>query len=70
MWYYGDRGNIITEVLLSRHEFFITHHMMTHLTTHPDRSEVEANYGKRIRSRKRNVLTWYRSQKGAEGERR
>jgi hypothetical protein len=39
--------NTMAEILLSRYEFFITHHMITHLNI----SEIEVRYGKRILSR-------------------
>jgi hypothetical protein len=70
MRYYGDQCNTMAEVLLSRYEYFITHHMITHLTTNLNSSEIEARYGKRIRSRMKEMFNLISFSKGAEDKRK
>lgn len=70
MRYYGDHCNTMAEVLLSRYEYFITHHMITHLTTNLNSSEIEARYGKRIRSRMKEMFNLVSFSKEAEDKRR
>lgn len=60
----------MAEILLSRYEYFITHHMITHLTTHLNSSEIEARYGKRIRSRMKEMFNLISFSKEAEDKRR
>jgi hypothetical protein len=43
----------MAEILLSRYDLFINHHMLTHLTTNLNSSEIEDIYGLRVRSRLR-----------------
>jgi DNA replication protein DnaC len=51
--YYGNDCNVMAEVLLSRYDMFISRHMLTHVTTNLNSSEIEEIYGTRIRSRLR-----------------
>jgi GTPase SAR1 family protein len=51
--YFGNECNIMAEILLSRYELFISHKMITHLTTNLNSSEIEEIYGTRVRSRLR-----------------
>jgi len=51
--YYGNECNVMAEVLLSRYDLFVSHHMLTHITTNLNSSEIEEIYGTRIRSRLR-----------------
>jgi len=51
--YYGNECNVLAEILLSRYDLFISRHMLTHLTTNLNSSEIEEIYGTRIRSRLR-----------------
>lgn len=46
--YYGNECNVIAEVLLSRYEYFISHDMITHVTTNLSASEIEMLYGNRF----------------------
>jgi energy-coupling factor transporter ATP-binding protein EcfA2 len=54
--YYGNECNVMAEILLSRYELFINHQLITHLTTNLSASEIEENYGNRIRSRMREMF--------------
>jgi len=51
--YFGNDCNVMTEILLSRYELFVSRQMLTHLTTNLNSSEIEEIYGTRIRSRLR-----------------
>lgn len=51
--YYGNECNVLAEILLSRYDLFISRHMLSHLTTNLNSSEIEEIYGTRIRSRLR-----------------
>ncbi len=54
--YYGNECNVMTEILLSRYDFFISRQMMTHITTNLNSSEIESLYGIRVRSRMREMF--------------
>jgi energy-coupling factor transporter ATP-binding protein EcfA2 len=54
--YYGNECNVMGEVLLSRYEFFISHDMVTHITTNLSATEIENIYGGRVRSRLREMF--------------
>ncbi len=59
--YFGNDCNVMTEILLSRYDYFINHKMITHITTNLDSGEIEKLYGSRVRSRLRemmNVITF------------
>ena len=51
--YYGNECNVLAEILQSRYDLFVSRHMLTHLTTNLNSSEIEEIYGTRIRSRLR-----------------
>jgi DNA replication protein DnaC len=51
--YYGNDCNVMAEILLSRYDLFVSKHMLTHLTTNLNSSEIEEIYGIRVRSRLR-----------------
>ncbi len=53
MKHYGTDCNVMTEILLSRYDLFISHGMLTHVTTNLNSTEIEEAYGSRVRSRLR-----------------
>lgn len=53
--HFGSKINIMGEILLSRYDLFISHKMLTHLTTNLSAMEIEEYYGNRIRSRLREI---------------
>jgi len=53
---YGVSWNLMAEILLSRYDHFIHHGMLTHVTTNLNSKEIEARYGKRLRSRMRQMF--------------
>ena len=51
--YFGNECNVMAEILLSRYDIFISKHIQTHITTNLSASEIETQYGNRVRSRMR-----------------
>lgn len=51
--YYGNECNVMAEILLSRYDLFVSHKLLTHITTNLSVSEIESQYGNRVRSRLR-----------------
>ncbi|MFY0608531.1 MAG: ATPase [Cyclobacteriaceae bacterium] len=53
MKHYGTDCNVMAEILLSRYDLFVSHGMLTHITTNSNSTEIEKVYGSRVRSRLR-----------------
>lgn len=51
--YFGNECNVMAEILLSRYDLFISKKLKTHITTNLSATEIEKQYGNRIRSRLR-----------------
>jgi energy-coupling factor transporter ATP-binding protein EcfA2 len=51
--YFGNSTNTMAEILLSRYDYFISHHMITHITSNLNSAEIGDRYGARVRSRMR-----------------
>lgn len=54
--YFGKDCNVLGEVVLSRYEYFLNHGIPTHATTNLNAQELEERYGKRVRSRMRQLF--------------
>ncbi|MCC7533829.1 MAG: ATPase [Bacteroidia bacterium] len=54
--YYGNECNVMAEILLSRYDLFVSHQLITHITTNLAASEIEQMYGNRVRSRMRELF--------------
>ncbi len=54
--HFGSQCNVMNEILHSRYELFITDGLITHLTTNLNATEIEKQYGARIRSRLREMM--------------
>lgn len=54
--HYGNSCLIMAEILLSRYEYYHSFGMLTHLTTNLNSSEIENQYGLRVRSRLREMF--------------
>lgn len=54
--YYGNECNVMGEILLSRYEYYMSHDMLTHITTNLSATEIENLYGNRVRSRMREMF--------------
>jgi DNA replication protein DnaC len=68
--YYGNECNVLSEILLSRYDLFIYHHMLTHMTTNLNSTEIEDFYGLRVRSRLReqfNLIAFETNSKDKRG---
>jgi hypothetical protein len=46
----------MAEILLARYDLFISKKIITHITTNLYASEIETNYGNRVRSRLRSIV--------------
>jgi hypothetical protein len=67
--HYGNECNVMGEILLSRYELFRSCGMLTHITTNLSASEVEAQYGERLRSRLREMCNVISFDEGARDKR-
>lgn len=54
--YYGNECNVMAEIILSRYDIYTTKKIQTHITTNLSASEIEAQYGNRVRSRMRELF--------------
>lgn len=54
--YFGNKCNVMGEILLSRYELFVNHGLITHSTTNLNAQELEERYGSRVRSRMRELF--------------
>ncbi len=54
--YYGNECNVMAEILLSRYDLHVTKKIVTHCTTNLSASEIETQYGNRVRSRMREMF--------------
>lgn len=57
--YFGNECNVLGEILLSRYDLFVSHGMLTHVTTNLSADDLEASYGDRVRSRLREQLNLF-----------
>lgn len=53
--YYGNECNVMAEIILSRYDLFVSRKLQTHITTNLSASEIEKQYGNRVRSRLREL---------------
>jgi hypothetical protein len=54
--HFGNECNVMREIILSRYDSFISHKIITHITTNLNSSEIEEFYGTRVRSRMREMF--------------
>ncbi len=54
--HYGKDCSVMGEIMLSRYELFLQHGILTHATTNLNAEELEDRYGKRVRSRMRELF--------------
>ncbi|WP_073020540.1 AAA family ATPase [Flavobacterium micromati] len=54
--YFGNECNVMAEILLSRYDLFISKKLITHITTNLSATEIENQYGNRVRSRLRQMI--------------
>lgn len=68
--YYGNECNVMAEIILSRYDLFVSHKLITHITTNLSASEIEEIYGNRIRSRMREMFNLISFEKDALDKRK
>jgi len=54
--FYGTECNVMGEIILSRYDQFVSNNMITYITTNINSNEIEEIYGKRVRSRMREMF--------------
>jgi energy-coupling factor transporter ATP-binding protein EcfA2 len=54
--FYGVECNIMAEIMLSRYDQFCAQGLQTHITTNLTSMDIEEQYGKRVRSRMREMF--------------
>ncbi len=67
--HFGKDCNVIGEILLSRHEIYLKNGIKTHATTNLNADELEERYGKRVRSRMREMFNLIAFKKDAKDKR-
>ena len=68
--HYGKDCNVMGEILLSRYDLFVEHKVKTHGTTNLNADEIEERYGKRVRSRMRELFNLVTFDKNTEDKRK
>ncbi|MGX9986862.1 ATPase [Soonwooa purpurea] len=68
--FYGNDCNVMAEILLSRYDLFVEKKILTHLTTNLTASEIEHQYGNRLRSRMREMFNLFGYEECIEDKRR
>ncbi|WP_324068987.1 MAG: hypothetical protein RSE15_00200 [Flavobacterium sp.] len=67
--YFGNECNVMAEILLSRYDLFIFKKLKTHITTNLSATEIEKQYGNRVRSRLRQMVNLIAFDKSAPDKR-
>ncbi|MEQ8925699.1 MAG: ATPase [Fulvivirga sp.] len=57
--HYGANLNVMAEILLSRYDYYLSHQMLTFVTTNLAANEIENIYGNRVRSRLREMTNLF-----------
>lgn len=68
--HYGKDCNVMGEILLSRYELFVNQQIKTHCTTNLNARELEERYGKRVRSRMRQMFNLVAFEKNSKDKRK
>lgn len=68
--YFGNECNVMAEIILSRYDLFISRKLQTHITTNLSASEIEKQYGNRVRSRLREMVNLIGFSRDVEDKRR
>jgi DNA replication protein DnaC len=54
--YFGNECNVMAEIILSRYDLYTSKRLQTHITTNLSATEIEKNYGNKVRSRLREMV--------------
>ncbi len=68
--YFGNDCNVMAEILLTRYDLFKEKGIITHITTNLSASEIESQYGNRLRSRMREMFNLYGYEEGSGDKRK
>ena len=68
--YFGNDCNVMAEILLTRYDLFKEKGIITHLTTNLSATEIESQYGNRLRSRMREMFNLFGYEENAGDKRK
>ncbi len=68
--YFGNDCNVMAEILLTRYDLFKEKGLITNITTNLTSSEIESQYGNRLRSRMREMFNLFGYEESSEDKRR
>ena len=68
--YFGNDCNVMAEILLTRYDLFKEKGIITHITTNLSATEIESQYGNRLRSRMREMFNLYGYEEGSGDKRK
>ena len=68
--YFGNECNVMAEILLSRYDLYTSKKLQTHITTNLSATEIEKNYGNRVRSRLREMVNLISFERNIEDKRK
>ena len=68
--FFGNKANVMREVILARYYYFQSQNMITHITTNMGAADIEKRYGKEVRSRLREMCNFISFPKESEDKRR
>ena len=66
----GTKWNVMQEILYSRYDYFVSHKMITHVTSNLNGDELESRYGVRVRSRMREMFNLISFEQDSEDKRK
>lgn len=68
--YFGNDCNVMAEILLTRYDLFKEKGIITHITTNLSATEIESQYGNRLRSRMREMFNLFGYEESSEDKRK
>ncbi len=68
--YFGNDCNVMAEILLTRYDMFKEKGLLTHITTNLSATEIESQYGNRLRSRMREMFNLFGYDETSEDKRK
>ena len=57
--YFSNDCNVMAEILLTRYDLFVEKGIISHITTNLSATEIESQYGNRLRSRMREMFNLF-----------
>ena len=68
--YFGNDCNVMAEILLTRYDLFKEKGIITHITTNLSATEIQSQYGNRLRSRMREMFNLFGYEESSRDKRR